>query len=313
MENQEQENKSGAKSALFIGLIVSLAAINGFMFYNWNNQKKMNENLEKEIAFKDSINKSLEGDKTQNLSKIGELESTNLAKDSLITLREGEIDQAKARLAELGRKQKLTAGELGEAKSLIRSLRAAEVKYKLAIDSFLTINEGLITEKEKLIAENTGLKTDLQAEKQAVASLEGEKTDLISKGQVLKVSNVQFMGFQKKNSGDKATDKANKIDRFDVSFDVLDNPIAKNEAKTAYLRIIDPMGKVLTNPADAAGSVSGNVCSKKVGFNYEKNGSTVKTSFVPVGKLEEGRYTIEVYIDSQLAGKGSDNLRKSFL
>ncbi len=313
MLDQNQQNKTGAKNALFIGLIVVLAIINAVMFYNWNNQKKLNENLEKEIAFKDSINKTLEGDKEQNLSKIGELENTNLAKDSLITLREGEIDQAKARLAELGKKQKLTATELGEAKSLIRSLRAAEVKYKLKIDSFLTINESLIEVKEKLIAENSGLKNDLQAEKQNVATLEGEKTDLISKGQVLKVSNVTFMGFQQKGNADKATDKANKIDRFDVNFDVLDNPIAKNEPKIAYVRIIDPKGKVLTNPADAAGSVQGNVCSKKVGFNYDKAGTKVKTSFVPISKLEEGRYTIEVYIDNQLAGKGSDNLRKSFL
>lgn len=318
-EYQEPENKSGAKKALVIGTIIALLAINGFMFYNWSQQKKRSEALENQLTLTDSLKKGLEGEKEQNISKIGELEDQNASLDSLRVLNESEIADAKSRLAELGQKQKLTVAELTEAKSLIKQLRSAETRYKLKIDSFLTINETLIVEKEKLIADNEKLTTekkqlasDLDNEKSNVSKLSTEKEDLTNKGKVLKVSNIIFMGMQKKGSKDVSTDKAKKVDRIDVSFDVQANPIASNGSRTAYIRLLDPTGKVISG-SEGTVQTAGVMCSKKVNFDYNKNGSTVKTNIVPTSKLEEGRYTVEIYIEEQLAGKGSDALRKSFL
>lgn len=318
-EYQEPENKSGAKKALVIGTIIALLAINGFMFYNWSQQKKRSEALENQLTLTDSLKKGLEGEKEQNVSKIGELEDQNASLDSLRVLNESEIADAKSRLAELGQKQKLTMSELTEAKSLIKQLRSAESRYKLKIDSFLTINESLIVEKEKLIADNERLNTekkqltsDLDNEKSTVSKLSSEKEDLTNKGKVLKVSNILFMGMQKKGSKDVSTDKAKKVDRIDVSFDVQANPIASNGSRTAYIRLLDPTGKVISSNEGTV-QTAGVMCSKKVNFDYNKSGATVKTNIVPTGKLEEGRYTVEVYIEEQLAGKGSDALRKSFL
>jgi len=311
---QEENNATSAKRGLVIGLIAALTIINGIFLYNWIQQKNINKSLEKELTLTDSLKRNLEGLNETNISKINEQEIQISKKDSFITLKENEIETAKARLAELNQKQKITASELSEAKSLIKSLRAAESLYKIKIDSFLIVQESLVEEKEKLMAENVGLKTDLSKEKENVANLqsdkstlENEKFDLIKKGEVLKVSNISFIGIQQKGSKTEETDKVNKLDRIDISFDVLANPIAKSDTRKACVVIKDPNGLMLSSNESSAN------CTKTVTFDYENGGKTVKASFVPKGKMKEGRYIVEVYIDGQLAGKGSDKLRKTIL
>lgn len=215
-----------------------------------------------------------------------------------------EIISQKQKIEKLVSKNNLTQEELIEAKKIMSTLSKTILKnFKEKVIVLEDEKLKLLNEKDKIVIEVTKLKDQVEDLDHRIINekkISEKKDQLITYASKLTLSNFKLNSFKVRSSGKEVqTDKASRIDRIKVSFDINENILAPSGAKNLYMVIKKPTGETVTFTNKPSGIfMLGNkkvVYSDKIDFNYEK-GKEQSLEFVwDNEEFSRGDYMMEVY------------------
>lgn len=240
-----------------------------------------------------------------------------------------EIVAQKKMIDQLMTKNNITEEELREAKKAMEHLskvvledyknrlKNSENKYQTLLEEKNTLIEKVNENQEKItqLNEQYSKEKNISRNKDKVISQKNEKILLASR---LVLSNFNIAGFRVRNSGKEVqTDRASRIDRIKVNFDIIPNSLTDSGKKIIYTIIYKPNGEIVSFDNKPAGTffLQGKKMqySDELAFNYT-NGEEKSLEFAWDNEdFERGNYTIEVYekvnTDAVLIGKTIKALR----
>lgn len=219
--------------------------------------------------------------------------------------------EQKNRLEAIMRKNSITEEELLEAKKIMRSIsqsvynnfenKIADLeKEKLSIENQTKKSEEELKKlNEKYLAlENTN--KDI-SKKFVVEKKQSEKKDvLLQYASNLTLSNFILRSFKVRSNGKEVeTDKASRIERIKVSFDILENMVANSGKKDLYIVVHKPDGSVATFKGKPTGTFVADAktltYSDKTTIDYV-TGQPKTLEFVWDNEdFSRGDYVMEVY------------------
>jgi hypothetical protein len=244
MENKTEKGnaKGNNKRALYIGLIILLLLINGFLAYNTLTSKQKVNQLETERNELQNLYDDVLAEYSITKSNLEELMGLNEELDRELQLRLEELESAKTEIEELLRKNQVTSRQLSDAQRLIRNLRAENEKFSKQIDSLSIVNAGLIIERDSLSA-------DLQQEITIRQELQEERVTLSRKvelGSLFDISGIEAEGVRYRNNGrEVSTRNSNRVEKLKVCFTAEENRVADEGVKTILVRILNPEGSTI--------------------------------------------------------------------
>lgn len=306
-EDTNQNPKDSSKKGLFIGFIIILLGINAYQFYlSTENQKVI---AEKVVIIEEKTNKNAElvasidsaqaviAQQKQDYERLGIEKTAQL--DSLYA----ELEkQKRAVRANAGYKVKLVKvqKELDEIKSLLSENGGEIEKYKAQAEAMLADNTKLKEEKNKLSDSINQITVKTSALEQ--------KVKLASQ---LVAINVKTTVINKKSKElDEPIYKAKNIDKLNVKFNYADNKVSDVGGRVIYLRIIEPDGATLSDPASGSGNFNfeGQEISYTATQEHLFDNSQKPIAFLfskPGGGYKPGKYLVEIYTDGHKSGEGS--------
>jgi hypothetical protein len=215
-----------------------------------------------------------------------------------------EILAQKNRIESLMKKNKLSQEELTEAKEIMRTISKNFLKnYKQRVIVLEGEKLKLLDEKDKIVIEVSKLKDKIDELDKTVIKekiVSQKKDQLINYASKLTLSNFLLKSFKVRNSGKEIeTDRASRIDRIKVSFDINENILAESGEKQIYMVIKKPTGETVTFSNKPSGVFNYRkkkiLYSDKIVFNYTK-GQEQSLEFVwDNEEFKRGDYVMEVY------------------
>jgi len=315
---QQEQKPRDNKKVIFGVLIAALVITWGYMFYDKSKSTETVQQLQTQVATADNSRDALQNDFNSTSAKLDSLTGSNIKMQGSLAEKNQEVQKLKADIASILKNKNATASELARARTMVNELNGkvadlfAQVEQLKAENQQLTAsNEQLGTEKTQLITEKTDLQTNLQKTAEEKAHVE----DVAS---TLKVSNINIVPINLKNSGkEKQTTVAKRVDVMRVSFDLDENRIAPTGKKDLYVRVIAPDGNPLTMGDAMTTREQGEVkYTSKVTVDYEQ-GKRAPVSFDwkpdTDAKYQNGEYKIEIYQNGYKIGEGTKNLKKGGL
>lgn len=302
--NQENNNTSAPKKNnlwiyLTAGLIV-LAGINIYLYYSKGKADQENMQLAEDKVIQDSTLQNLQAEYNASLVRLDELVGKNTALDSMLLSKNGEFQKIQKRIQEITSKNNITEKEYKEAKTLIESLQIKITHYEREIETLKNENRTLRILNDSLAITNASL---------------NEKVEL---AKVLHVSNIKLNPIDIRRGGakEKETAKARKVDLLRIQFDIDQNLIDEAGNKDLYIKVIDPTGELLSNPALGSGSfitADGNTefysISKRVMLEKQQSLSGVTVDWNQSAEYESGEYLVEIFHKGHVIGKQKVTLK----
>jgi predicted nuclease with TOPRIM domain len=291
---------------LYLCAIGVLLLSNVYFFFNSNSNKAPISSVSNEFADtteaieKDPNLEILRAEYNSALYRLDALIGKNATLTQLLNDKNSEINKSKNRIHELLVKHNITVLELEEARNLIQKLQNSVTTYEQSIDRLKKENKALSKQKDSLVAHNSGLQ---------------EKIDL---AKILRVSNIRMKGLQLTRGGkdEKETEKAKRIDVLRIMFDIEENKFTSSGIKELDICIINPNGELLSNDALGSGSFKMSdgkykyyYTSKEVMLHTEELLSNITVDWQQTSNYEKGVYTVEIYNEGYLIGKGAVSLR----
>jgi len=223
-------------------------------------------------------------------------------KDADLQQKDHLIFEKQKKIQNILNQEDISRKDLDYAKRLILSLRTELNQYKERIEILLAENKDLksknsqlVTEKDQVVSDNKQLASNLES---TIVEKETEKAKVNA---TLSVSNYKLTGLKVRNSGKEIeTDKASRINKLRVTFDIDPNINALAETKEIYIAIYKPDGKLGIFEGAKKGSVplrSGKTVdySDRVTFDYNPNqGNKINFDWKDYD-FPKGDYKIDIY------------------
>jgi peptidoglycan hydrolase CwlO-like protein len=301
---------------LIIGLLAAgLLGSAGYALYSNSNHEQIQQTEQAQIAKVTEDKSQVQKNFDNALVRLDSLTGYNNKVQGMLTGRQNDITKLKVEIRNILKKEKLTEGEKKKAEELVGQLNEKISSMEQAVAKLTQENQGLTQDKVQLTQDKDKLTSDLQTtstEKEELA----KKVDIAS---TLNASNIMIAGVQdKKNGEEKLTDKAKKVNKLKISFDVA-NRIAVAGQTDVYVTITGPDNKIISVPANGSGT-----------FTSREEGDKMFTTKVPVeiesGKVKSvqfswkqdegfqtGQYKIEIYHNGYKIGEGTKELKKGGL
>lgn len=240
-----------------------------------------------------------------------------------------EILAQKKEIDKLVGKNMLTEEELHKAKAIMENLTKVVLEdYKSRLKTSENQRNTLIQEKEKLaqevednqvkisqLNEKYSKEKNLSERKDKVIEKKNEQIYLASR---LVLSNFNITGFRVRGSGREVqTDRASRIDRIKVDFEIIPNALIESGKKSIYTIIYKPSGEIVSFENKPAGTFiyqnKKMQYSDELSFDYTTGAEKTLTFVWDSEDFERGDYVIEVYEKTSagvvLIGKTIKSLR----
>lgn len=314
METTQSNNNGLLK--IIIGVMVGVLALLGYLFMG-----ARNETLE--------LQKSL-------TSKVEQLSSTQIKLDSISKSLDEKILEVQSLGGNVAELEAVKAQLENDKKKLKTDLSFSIQKYESKIKDYetflaskdddirklkeengvlVTKNQTLETEKQQVIVENASLKTEKEALSttltQTVDDFTAKNNDLkrqVTLASAMKAINVQVTALSSKGKErDGGEYKARRIDQLKVSFIMPSNPVAAQNNKDIYVRVLDANGAVVENGNGGIVQVDG----KEIGYSFkqsvpfENNDQRVDLVSGKGASYTKGKYSVELYSEGFKIGKGA--------
>ncbi|MGB6083090.1 hypothetical protein [Moheibacter sp.] len=309
-ENQTYDQPKKTKEYIIIGVLAALLLGSiGYNFYQHQNNKSEMDLME--IDLKDTEQaKIILQNQLDSLTEQFELSRVDLeVKDSLLSKRDAEIFDKQKEIQNILNKSNVSESELKQARRMINALNADIARFKQEIAVLQQKNDSLIVVNDTLRYNSFKLGEKANIQKQKAEATEKKMRSTFS------VSNYQITGLRVRNSGKEVeTDKAKRIDKLRVSFDLDPNEFAESGEQEIYIAIYKPDG-TLGKFTDASpgqletwslGSVE---YSDKVAFDYTKGTKQNVTFDWEEYDFPKGTYKIDLYQNGLKIGQKSLSLR----
>lgn len=307
--------KSNLKN-LIIGLLaVGLIGSAGYALYSNNEHQQVQQTEQAQISKITDDKGQVQKNFDNALVRLDSLSGYNTKVQGMLTGRQNDIAKLKTQIRGILRKEKLTVDEKKKAEELIAQMNVKISGMEQDIARLTQQNQGLTQDKVQLTQDKDKLTSDLQTTTTAKDELT-KKVDIAS---TLFANNIKITPLQdKKNGQEKETNKAKKVNKLNISFDVT-NRIALSGQTDVYVCITGPDNKLVSVPALGSGT-----------FTSRDDGDKMFTSKVPVeieaGKVKPvqfswkqddgfqiGIYKIEIYHNGYKIGEATKELKKGGL
>jgi predicted nucleic acid-binding Zn-ribbon protein len=307
MDIKNSESENSGKRWLLMAIIITLLIINVIQLYLQNQSKK--EITEKTVII---------------TNKDAELKIYGYKVDSI----QHELESRYRELAQLGGDTAAMGAAIRQLKKdkkgLSSSLSAVQGKYntlKNQYDDIMSTKdkeiETLRDERDNLFRENNDLKRKQVSLNDSVNALKfkGEElTKQVAQAQTLKAANVKVTFIRKDKEIDEVAYKAKKTEKIKVTFDVLENKVAKIESKTFFIRLIEPDGAALYDLSTGGGSFKTTTggdqyYTAKQEILYEQTNKTMSFIYAKGSAYKVGKHLIEIYCEGNLIGRGGFTLK----
>jgi hypothetical protein len=298
---------------VLIGILAAgLLGTWGYVLYDKNKTQEVIQVKSAEVSNATTARDSVQTIYNEALTRLDSLVGSNNNLTGQLTDRQSEIVKLKNQINGIMRNKNATAADLRRARTLIASLNDKISGLEAEVARLMGENQQLATTNTVLTNEKQQLTTDLQTTTQQ----KEEALQKVDVGSTLAASNFNIRGIDEKGNGkEKETDKAKKVNKLVVSFDV-ENRIAQSGPADLYVVVTAPNGQVISNPTMGSGTLTTRndgerAFTTKQSIEYEQG--THKTVSFPLrqDKFETGNYKIEVYHNGFKIAEGTRSLRKS--
>jgi hypothetical protein len=297
---------------VLIGILAAgLLGTWGYVLYDKNKSEETLQVKSAEVTTATTARDSVQAIYYEALTRLDSLVGSNNSLTGQLSDRQSEIVKLKNQINGIVRNKNASAADLAKARNLIASLNDKISGMEAEIARLMGENQTLATNNTVLTNEKQKLTTDLQTTTQQKEEL----TQKVDVGSTFAVSNFAIKGIDEKGNGkEKETDKAKKVNKLVISFDV-ENRIAQSGPADLYVVVTGPDGQVINNPSMGSGTLTtrndGEITfTAKKSIEYEQG--TRPNLSVPLrqDKFQTGDYKIEVYHNGFKIAEGVRNLRK---
>jgi uncharacterized protein YoxC len=242
------------------------------------------------------------------LSRIDSLTTKNHKLQQELGNSHSEIVITKSQLRHLLSKSKMSAAELARAKQLIFELNGTIASFERQVQVLTSNNEQLTQDKNQLVKDTANLNRNIEAIT-VVNEYLGKKVDIAS---TFNASDIKITPIHvKRNGKEKVTDKATKVNKLIISFNI-SNLIDTTKKADIYVciskddKLINPEVD-LTFPARDGNSKP---YSTKINYNFEAG----KKNFVEFAwnqntPFQKGIYNIQIYHNGFKIGETTKELK----
>lgn len=287
---------------VYIGIIIVMLGVIGFLAYKMNT-------LEKEKVY---IYKEYESLDIERQGLAMELEELKLSYDTLSTDNEAmkaEIEGQQKEIEKLLTKVKNGNYEVSKLKKEAETLRTIMKGYIHQIDSLNQLNEQLTFERD----------AERNRANEATATVKQQEADIkvldeaVKTSQILQASSFSNTGIQLRSNGKQDdTDRAARSEMIKSCFTVRKNLNARNGVRNIYLAVTGPDGALLPNKeGNAVIKVNGSEQPFSVSreIDYQREDLDVCVYYSAQQTLTKGNYKISVYEGGHLIGQSDLVLR----
>jgi FtsZ-binding cell division protein ZapB len=271
-------------------MVVCLAAALGLLYMKYTKEQTDNAIVQEAL---EEQKQSLTNELKDMMSEYEGLKSDNDSLNNKIDKQQDRIKNLLAINANNLEKIKLYKKELSTLRDIMKS-------YIVQIDSLNTRNQ-------KLITENTEVKSALDEARKSNEDLNKEKQDMSSKLEVATLLNAKSITVSPLNRRGKDTEKAVRVSKIKTSFTIRENPLAPAGEKIVYLRITTPEEQVLaTSEQDVFEYDSKQIVfTAKRSVTYENKDLDVIIYWDNAGQLNPGNYNVDLFCDKKLIGSST--------
>ena len=298
---EKQENTQNNR--VFLILAVILLVLSGILGWQLFEQKTANDQLAAEKQQLTVEKNDLTAELDELVGKYNGLEEENGQLSEELEAQRQEILALKAEVE----KYKGDAVKLGWYRAQLKAMNAKYAAMEAKFDSLAAVHDSLQGQYGNLEGEytkQTGLNKELTSENMNLANK-------VAMGSVLTAYKISVEGVRGKK--EKVNNKAKRIEKLRTCFTLSENPIAKPGAKTIYVRIVGPDGKVLTKGRGEEFEFEGGSMTYSMSKDIEYANKQIEDICLyypaPTESFQEGKTTVEIYVDKTLIGTSSVELR----
>lgn len=298
---------------VIIGVLgAGLIAVSGYLMYSKSQTSQTIKQQETQIATVSAEKSEVQNSFDASLARLDSMSTVNTGLESQLAEKNSEITKVKAEIRSILNKKNATASELSRAKTLIASLNEKISSMEQEVARLTMENQVLSNDKVVLTQEKEKLSQDLAATTVIKQDLE-KKVDVAS---TLNASNIVITPINVKSNGkEKVSTTAKRVDKFVVSFDVV-NRIVQSGSTDVYVLIIGPDGKPINTGTETftTREEGDKPFTAKVPVDLETaKKKNVEFAFIPGTSFKQGNYTIQIYQNGFLIGQGTRELKKGGL
>ena len=306
----QPKQPSKQKEYIIMGLLAALLLGSlGYNFYQHQQNKSETELLTIDLKDTENAKVILQG-QLDDLTEEFEASKMDVGiKDSLLSKRDAEIFDKQKEIQNILNKNNVSESELKQAKRMITALNADITRFKQEIAVLMEKNDSLLVVNDTLRYNSFKLGEKASNEKAKSEATEKKMRSTFS------VSNYQITGLRVRNSGKEVeTDKAKRIDKMRVTFDLDPNEFAASGQQEIFIAIYKPDGSLGKFKDASFGQLEtwslGKVdYSDKVAFNYKKGATQNITFDWEDYEFPKGTYKIDLYQNGLKIGQKSMDLR----
>lgn len=311
--NDNKPANNNTTRNVLIGLLAAgLLGTWGYVLYDKNKTTETLQVKTAEITNATEARDSVQTIYEDALSRLDSMVGTNNALNGKLGDNQAEIARLRSQISSLAKKENRSEADNRKLKDLMAQATNKINGLEAEVARLMGENQQLATTNTVLTGEKIQLESDLQTTTQ-------QKDEALAKvdvGSTFSASNIAIKGIDEKGGGkEKETDKAKKVNKLVVSFDV-ENRIAQSGPADLYVIVSGPDGQVISSPAMGSGTLTTRAegerpFTSKISTEYEQG--TRKNVSVPLrqDKFQVGDYKIEIYQNGFKIAEGTRNLRKS--
>ncbi|MDG1045918.1 MAG: hypothetical protein P8P81_04880 [Bacteroidia bacterium] len=304
-----QPNDKRSKKLLFL-MIFALVLLNAGLIYQLVTKNNQLQNAQTELV--DSTKelddlKNIEEELRINL----ELKSGQNAKlDSVIQLRNSDIQKKVTQIRRLLAKGKVTQAELASVTKQIATFKDQVSQLKSEI-------EELSTQNQYLKDENYVMQKQIDAEREINQEIRTQNTELVKQvavGSRIFLKSLVVSPLRNALVGDfKVTDKLSKLEKIEVSCTLSNNDLVERGDKTLYFQVITPNNSTLHSDNNSSGTFSfdggDRMYTVKKGVNFQNKNETVSFAIPKTDGMTVGKYTVNAFSQNHKMGSTEFTLR----
>lgn len=302
----DQQPRKRNYTWIYLSIILLLLASNIYFFAKNNRASEQVLLVEEQKDEADSARAILQSEYNASLARLDDLTGKNSKLDQQLKANSAELAKAKERIEQILKNQNASKQEIAEARGLITRLNGKIAGYEKEISRLKKENVVLTSERDSVVNDNAELHQSNEGLQQKV-----------NLAKVLHASNIRITGVILGRRKEKETSKAKRVDVLRVIFDIDENRVAESAVRDLNVRILNPSGSLLSNAALGSGSfelaengrTSYYSISKKVSLQTGQPLSNIKVDWQQSAEYEKGNYTIEIYNEGYLIGRGTVSLR----
>lgn len=288
-------NKKSSTRYFIIGGFVILIAILAYLFWQFNEQKKQNDEITRAMNY-------------QRESLTGQLEEMNVKFDSLKTDNDSmniKLESEQARIQQLLAIKASNAMKIRIYEKELGTLRVVMQGYVRQIDSLNTMNIALREE-------NVRVKSQInreQRESELLAEKNENLEEQVKEASVLSAKRIEVTPISKTS---KASAKIKKIKKIKTCFTLSENVLAEKGPRMIYIRIARPDELVLVKASGNLFSFEDSEIAFSANREVEYEGVELDMCIyydIVEGELIPGTYYVDIFTDGKEIGTSSFSVK----